>query len=572
MKKALFALALIAPLTAWPGLAAPARPSSGTRPASLDDPLVIASQIRSATVYPGQAMVIRRGKAQGAGSYVFMGLPDTLLTDSVRVSGEGMEVMGVEVRDRWVAAVAQERIAAIEKTLIQLRRERQALVDHQDGLQEVANHYKALLQAESASEAPRDSGDSAPDPKAWRASAQFLSEQLLATRSDRREVEWQIEEQDKAIRELEVERGRGTSGKGHRVYDVYVELDAPGPGEVELEYLVLGAGWTPAYDLRASRKLDTVELTYRAEVVQETGEDWNNVELSLSTSQPEFCAQAPELFAAWLGLYDPERSRYKETTLSFGLARSAPPAASKAPMTGGPEESEKFFDASAFYASVQKSGAALRYGIARRETIPSQPGTSRVLVGRSDLKVKPEHYCAPALDTNIWLRGLTTNTSSWVMLPGRAAVYFGGDYVGLAQVDNVRLGEEFTLHLGIDPGLKVERIELEKKQSSSGFFGSRASQTSGWRLRFENVGAFGARSDGSVSVIVRESLPRSSDERLDIELDLVRPPLATAERWTQDREEKGFLTWELNVPRASGASIEWRSKMTYPEDLELSWN
>jgi predicted secreted protein len=76
--------------------------------------------------------------------------------------------------------------------------------------------------------------------------------------------------------------------------------------------------------------------------------------------------------------------------------------------------------------------------------------------------------------------------------------------------------------------------------------------------------------DGTVDVIIRESLPRSNDERLEIELEQALPALSKADRWKQDREEKGFLTWVFRVPAEGEASIEWRSKMTYPEDLELA--
>ena len=573
MKQALFALLALSPFAGWPAFGSPpayvaAQPAAAFVSTSntLEDPGVIASSIEAVTVYPGQAMVTRKGQAPGRGSFVFAGLPSSLQPDSVRLKGEGMEVMGVEVRDRWVAAVADERLAAVGVELKRLGRELVALQDDQGSLLEIEAHYKKLLSPSKSS--PAKSADGAPDPDAWLQSATFLGSKLTETRRKLRESGWAIEDKRAEIQALDLERSRADQGTGHQVFDVIVELDAPGPGEVTLEYIVYGAGWTPVYDLRAGGNLDQVELTYRAEVLQQTGEDWNGVDLALSTSEPEFGAQAPALAAYWLSLRNPHAKRE-----AFGMT-----------MTASVEDSlrsEDFkavtrnfyaeaFNPAAFYASVQSTGASLRYDITRPETIPSRPGTSRVLVGRSDMAVEGEHYCVPSLDEKVWLRGMTTNTSPWVMLPGQASVYFGGDYVGLAQIGSVRLGEEFPLHLGVDPALKVERIALEKKVSTSGFFGRRTSVTNGWRIRFENGGAAGARSDGSVDVIVRESLPRSNDERLEIEVDQVMPALSKDARWQQDREEKGFLTWVFNVPGKSEASIEWRSKMTFPEDLVLA--
>jgi uncharacterized protein (TIGR02231 family) len=577
MKQALFALLALSPFVGWPAFGSSpstvaAEPAAAfVLPANtLEDPGVIASAIEAVTVYPGQAMITRKGQALGRGSFVFAGLPSSLQPDSVRLKGEGMEVMGVEVRDRWVAAVADERLAAVGVELKRLGRELVALQDDRGSLVEMEAHYTKLLSPSKSS--PAKGGDGAPDPGAWLQSATFLGEKLSGTRRKLRQVGWAIDDKKAEILALDLERNQAHQGSGHQVFDVYVELDAPGPGEVTLEYIVYGAGWTPVYDLRAGGNLDQVELTYRAEVLQQTGEDWNEVDLALSTSEPEFGAQAPELAAYWLSLRNPyaprEMSRGGLVSSSAGVANDSM-ALDKDFKAVINNLYDSNFNPAAFYASVQSTGASLRYAITRPETIPSRPGTSRVLVGRSAMDVEPEHYCVPSLDEKVWLRGMTTNTSPWVMLPGQASVYFGGDYVGLAQIGNVRLGEEFPLHLGVDPALSVERITLEKKVSTSGFFGSRTSVTNGWRIRFENAGAVGAKPDGSVDVIVRESLPRSNDDRLEIEVDLVLPALSKDERWQQDREEKGFLTWVFNVPGKSEASIEWRSKMTFPEELVL---
>jgi uncharacterized protein (TIGR02231 family) len=223
------------------------------------------------------------------------------------------------------------------------------------------------------------------------------------------------------------------------------------------------------------------------------------------------------------------------------------------------------------FAAVLTGGSSLRYRVARAETLESRPDPTRVLIGRAGLDVEAERFCAPALDEHVWLRGRATNDSPWVLLPGAASVYFGGDFVGQSQLDQVRLGEEFDLHLGLDPMVTFERIELERKQGSSGFFGTRKRVTDGWRLRFENHGAAGSEPGGAVRVFVREVLPRSTDERLDVELEDANPAVSRDERWARDREEAGILTWDLSVPRGVPATIEWTTSLTFPEDLELAW-
>ncbi|KAG8942052.1 hypothetical protein FRC04_003900, partial [Tulasnella sp. 424] len=61
--------------------------------------------------------------------------------------------------------------------------------------------------------------------------------------------------------------------------------------ELKITYVVNGASWTPAYEIRASTNTDgqlheTVALHYKAAVTQNTGEDWKNTKLTLNTTSP----------------------------------------------------------------------------------------------------------------------------------------------------------------------------------------------------------------------------------------------------------------------------------------------
>uniref|UniRef100_A0AC34GG28 DUF4139 domain-containing protein n=1 Tax=Panagrolaimus sp. ES5 TaxID=591445 RepID=A0AC34GG28_9BILA len=74
---------------------------------------------------------------------------------------------------------------------------------------------------------------------------------------------------------------------------ISIEIDSETENEAEeaeltLVYQVTGASWMPFYDIRVNTKSNPSEVTiyYYANVQQETGESWKNVELSLSTAQP----------------------------------------------------------------------------------------------------------------------------------------------------------------------------------------------------------------------------------------------------------------------------------------------
>ena len=80
-------------------------------------------------------------------------------------------------------------------------------------------------------------------------------------------------------------------------FNIIVTVESSSTSEFELEvfYVVQAAGWTPLYDLRVTRMGDHVNLSYLAEVQQSTGEDWNDVALTLSTAKPGLGTLPPKL-------------------------------------------------------------------------------------------------------------------------------------------------------------------------------------------------------------------------------------------------------------------------------------
>ncbi len=62
-----------------------------------------------------------------------------------------------------------------------------------------------------------------------------------------------------------------------------------------ISYVVSKASWYPTYDVRATSTHSPVNITYKANVSQQCGEDWKDVKLTLSTGNPSISASKPEL-------------------------------------------------------------------------------------------------------------------------------------------------------------------------------------------------------------------------------------------------------------------------------------
>lgn len=542
-------------------------------PRATPDAVAIHSSLRAVTVYPGSALVTRRATLPaGDGRYVLADLPLALDTDSVRVRMNGGELAALETRERDVPQSNAGRIAELTAKLRQLEAQRAELDDRGKVLASLGTYLANLIEGAGDAQQERQAPALSTSLE-WGQQYDWLTAKLSENTNARRALTRELEVNTRELAAVHAELGQYDARSAERRRELVLEvLGTSGqPIALELDYLVPNAGWTPQYDLRADSNLGSVDLSYRARIWQQTGEDWRDCAIELSTAQPQRGAQGPEPQTSWLRVFEPRPTAKDEDarrlgiqTLGYSVAADAAPA--PAELASGTAQAQP----RQVFASVDSQGLSLRYQLARRETVESREQPTQVLVGRAKLGISAERHCAPALDTSVWLRGRATNDSDWVLLPGTAAVYFGSDYVGPASIGTVQRGEEFTLHLGIDPNWKIERTKLVDEHSDGGIFSSRQSNRERWKLSAQNLGAPGGAADGTVTLIVREALPKSADARIKVELDEPKPKPSDAERWKQDREDKGILTWELQVARGQTATLEWGSTASWPEGVEIT--
>lgn len=84
-----------------------------------------------------------------------------------------------------------------------------------------------------------------------------------------------------------------------------VETKQTGTVNFRLLYNVRDAGWYPSYDARVTEISAPLDVLMNANVFQRSGETWKNVNLALSTGNPNDNATPPELLPWRLGFYDP---------------------------------------------------------------------------------------------------------------------------------------------------------------------------------------------------------------------------------------------------------------------------
>jgi hypothetical protein len=281
-------------------------PRSGEPPAAKDEaPAKGAdSRIVHVTVYPDSALVTREVDVPaGAGSLelVVSPLPEHTINSSLySEGGDGIRVLTTRFRTRPIQESAQEDVRKLEDEARKLTNEAQKLqADMEACKQNMALLAKlegfTTVSTQNATEKGKLDSD---------ATIQ-LAKYLMDGRGERtkemvtlqQQLQTNQEQQQFVQRKLNKLRER-SAGKSQTECDavIVVEKANAAAGKVRLNYLVDAASWRPQYKLRAGQKAgDKVQVEYLAAIMQQTGEDWRNVGLVLSTAQPRLNAAPPEL-------------------------------------------------------------------------------------------------------------------------------------------------------------------------------------------------------------------------------------------------------------------------------------
>ncbi|WP_445454748.1 mucoidy inhibitor MuiA family protein [Flavobacterium sp. 25HG05S-40] len=90
--------------------------------------------------------------------------------------------------------------------------------------------------------------------------------------------------------------------------EIVVKLDNPTEAialHLTLKYIVSEAGWVPSYEIKTKNTKDALQFAYKAQVYQNTGEDWNDVKLILSTGNPTVNNEKPKIETHYLNFINP---------------------------------------------------------------------------------------------------------------------------------------------------------------------------------------------------------------------------------------------------------------------------
>jgi len=532
-------------------------------PLSLAADISLPSRIDAVTVFPDAAAVTRLGEAKlPAGQHVVLlrGLPATLDPASIRVEGHADGPLAIGSADIRRAPADTAPSEDNQKRLRDLRGE---LSKVRGRIEAIEVQKKAVVDfARIAAEAAAKDGkgfDIAQARAAWAAVGEGTAQaneglQSESTRAADLEAE---------IRALEAVTGRPRPNAQPLVdLAIAVEAGRDLAAGFKVTYRVGNARWSPVYDAAldtvANGPVAKVSLVRRASVTQRTGEDWSDVELTLSTARVAGGATAPEVQTQALALRDPvvvfdaDQAR-RQRNLAAGARQEAPMSmAAPAPMNEVAKavEQEASASATAFSAAF----------IAPGRVSASRDGSARVLrLSTHELDAPLLAKVAPALETRAYLSTNLTWGDDVPLLPGEVSLTRDGVFVGKARIGAIAAGDQFELGFGADDRIKVERVPVRRRDNDPSGWNSTRNQISDHRTTVTNLHRRPMR------ISVNDRIPVSENSAITVEA--LPTNTAPTEKIVQDR--RGVMGWTHDYAPSEKREIRLGWRLRWPADREL---
>jgi uncharacterized protein (TIGR02231 family) len=324
--------------------------------------------------------------------------------------------------------------------------------------------------------------------------------------------------------------------------------------QLGLDYIVNNAGWYPVYDLRAKDINSPIQIITKAQVYQNTGIEWNNVKLKLSTNNPSVGGDRPIITTQWIDFYVQQvykNYKAKKASSSAGYYNESMPAS----MGNADMKALEQNETTANYTAVVDAPVSTEYMINIPYSIPSDGIGQLVDVQVQDLPATYRYYSTPKLDKDAFLVAEIANWTDLNLMPGDANVYFDGTFVGNTFIDTKASQDTLLLSLGRDKKVIIDRT-VKKDYTTKKLIGLNKKEEYAYEISVRNT------KKDAIEITIEDQYPVSKNG--EIEVVLIDGNGAAVDK------DKGTLTWKLKLAPGESKKILFKFSVKYPKGKVLT--
>ncbi len=520
------------------------------------------SKIKDVTVFLSGAEVHRKTKVSlnsGSNIITFNELSPFIVSNSIQIKAKNASVTIVSVNnemdylnDDFNSGRLKEITDSIEKQTFK----KEIRLGHQRVYQE----EKSLLLANKNIRGENNGVDV----EDLMDMADLYRERLLDLETKLLDIKMQLSKINTTLNKLYNQKSLLQKGKTKSTQNIVVNVSSKSKitTEFELTYVITQASWIPKYDIRSNDISKPIALTYKADVYNLSGYDWENVNITLSTGNPSIDNTQPTLTSWYLQYYEKFKKERKRNYQSGKVARYAPSAPAYdsdldlEEVSSYTENKDKELSGSlAQYTQIVESNVNTQFKINFPYTINSDGKPYLVEIQEHDLPVEYSYLAIPKKDGDAFLLARMTGWGSYNLLPGDANVYFEGTFVGNSYMETASTKDTLDISMGRDKSIVVKR-EKVKEFCKNSTFGSNKKSTRAYEISIRN------NKSQAIEITILDQIPLSNKKEVSVEI--------LEQNGAQYNEQTGELKWVLKIDAGASKKINFKFQVKYPKDYNLS--
>lgn len=479
----------------------------------------------------------------------FEGVASGLNENSIRINTEKeMDIMSVSLKNEKIEVKKTQELLAIEDSMRKLEYRIQELKNEKSALNEELEMVKSNKNV---------GGSTGTTALQIRDMADFFRARIMEIKTRLSKIDLENdalkEKEDKLKANLEKVQGKNPRSTSDFI-ELVINCDTETNNGFVITYYTNLASWYPEYNVKVKDITSKPDLYYKAKVKQNSGIDWEDIDITLSTANPTISLIKPIINTLFASFYTPQvlsnqmigsvtsnksttstgsgfnirGARISETQIRvdgldignqlsgyYGFAgRAEMPmvsqyATEQVQLVQGGYTAEYGDVAGGFISTAININ--FEYKPAMKYTIPNDNRFYTVNMQMKPVEADFEYYCAPAYSKDVFLIAKIRNWEGLNLLPGYANVYYNNSYNGVTYISPATTDSILQITLALDKEIIVERKQIQEYREGK-FLSSNNEKTYGYNISVRNT------KNKAVTIVIEDQAPVSGDEDIEIEV------------------------------------------------------
>ncbi|MEY4927281.1 MAG: hypothetical protein RI894_1717 [Bacteroidota bacterium] len=348
--------------------------------------------------------------------------------------------------------------------------------------------------------------------------------------------------------------------------------------DIGFSILTNNAYWIPLYDLKASDLDKPLQLSYKANIFQTTGYDWEGVQVKVSSGNPNAQNDLPIWKPRFINISMPN---YYETDSDGdgvpdmidkiqvynneakmdpnGISANNGNYKQRIEINQQELSRKQEFDRKKMYLPPPPppgdASVSVELDLADKQDIASDGQAHLIAIQALDIPAEYEYRSIPREEPAAFLLAKIVDFGKYNLVKGVANLFFGNTYIGQSVINPNTINDTLALSLGRDDKVSIKREKLSDFSATS-FFSSTKKEKIGVEITLKN------NKNTAIDVEVFDNLPISQNKDLEIEAE----ELSGAKL----EKETGKLTWNLRLKAGEIKKLRLIYTLKYPKSMHLS--